>query len=203
MEETIYFGIDDFRLEGLFEDNTGDRSVVITHPHPQYGGDMYNPVVETIACAYREKGYATLRFNFRGVGMSGGNYGNGVGEQMDVAASLSYLGSIGKKRIDLSGYSFGALVNAQAVQKSAVNRKIENLVMVSPPVGMIDAGAAAPIDCLQIVVTGSRDDIAPAREIEDLAAVWNSDAHLIVIDGADHFYSGHIDLLKSAIASYI
>ena len=203
MEETIYFCADDFRLEGLFEDNTGDRSVVITHPHPQYGGDMYNPVVSTIADAYREKGYATLRFNFRGVGMSQGNFDNGVGEQMDVGAALSYLEGVGKKRIDLSGYSFGAWVNAQAVQNATINLKIENLVMISPPVGMIGAGAVAPVNCLQLVVTGSRDEIASARDIENLLPVWNSDAHFIVIAGADHFYSGHIDALKATIASHI
>lgn len=203
MAETVHFMAQDLRLEGLFEDSTGSRAVAITHPHPQYGGDMYNTVVDTIADAYHKNGYATLRFNFRGVGMSQGNYDNGVGEQMDVVAALSYLAGIGKETIDLVGYSFGAWVNTQAVQKTVARQKIARLVMVSPPMGMIDASEAAPIDCLQLVVTGSADDIAPASAIESLISVWNPDAHMAVIEGADHFYAGHIGQLESAIASHL
>ncbi|MDP4978699.1 MAG: alpha/beta hydrolase, partial [Desulfobacterales bacterium] len=71
----------DLELEGLFESGRTTRGVVITHPHPLYGGNMYNPVVDAIRRAYRLKGVATLRFNFRGTGESEGQHDNGVGEQ--------------------------------------------------------------------------------------------------------------------------
>lgn len=91
MEEKVCFRSGDFELEGLFESGHTARGVVITHPHPLYGGDMHNPVVETIRRAYRMKGVATLRFNFRGTGESEGQHDNGVGEQDDVLAALSFL----------------------------------------------------------------------------------------------------------------
>lgn len=91
MEEKVCFRSGDFELEGLFESGHTARGVVITHPHPLYGGDMHNPVVETIRRAYRMKGVATLRFNFRGTGESEGQHDNGVGEQDEVLAALSFL----------------------------------------------------------------------------------------------------------------
>lgn len=98
MEEKISFLSGDYELEGLFAKVSGDKGVVITHPHPLYGGDMYNPVVNTIASAYQKNGFATLRFNFRGVGKSQGNYDDGIGEQKDVNSAILYLSEMGIKK---------------------------------------------------------------------------------------------------------
>ena len=82
METKVDFPSRCGRLEGLCHAGATDKGVVITHPHPQYGGDMYNPVVTAIAAAYRELGFTTLRFNFRGAGNSTGHFDQGVGEGM-------------------------------------------------------------------------------------------------------------------------
>ena len=187
-------------LEGLYQQNTGQRGAVITHPHPLYGGDMYNDVVEAIAEAYRENGRSTLTFNFRGVGMSQGDFDNGIGEQEDVRAAVDYMMDQGMKTVDLAGYSFGAWVNSQAIQKQLpVNR----MVMVSPPVGAIDSGDVSPIESLYLVITGSMDNIAPAGSIEKVLSLWNPEAHLEIIEGADHFYAGHTGQLRSIIDGYL
>ncbi len=189
---------ENYEIEGLLNKKNEKKGVVVTHPHPLYGGDMYNLVVETIVHVYNIKGYSTLKFNFRGVGRSQGKYDNGDGEQKDVLAALSLLGDMGMEQIDLAGYSFGAWVNAHAVQEDV---SVKNMVMVSPPVGFMDFRTIGPMDCLKFVVTGSRDDIAPADTVEKMRSVWNPNARFEVIDGADHFYGGYLNQLESVLFS--
>ena len=116
MEEKIQFNSGELSIEGRISRGQGSRAVVLTHPHPQFGGDMYNPVVESIGHVYQRQGITTLRFNFRGVGSSQGSYGNGIGEQEDVLAAMRCLRENGHGPIDLPGYSFGAWVNAHLDQ---------------------------------------------------------------------------------------
>lgn len=197
MEEKISFLSGDYKLEGMFAKVSGDKGVVITHPHPLYGGDMYNPVINTITSAYQKNGFATLRFNFRGVGKSQGNYDDGTGEQKDVNSAILYLSEMGIKKIDLAGYSFGAWVNAGLTCE--VN-PVKNMVMVSPPVGFIDFQPITSINCLKLVIAGNRDNIAPADLIEKMLPTWNQEAHFEVIKGADHFYSGYLEKLESVLS---
>jgi alpha/beta superfamily hydrolase len=198
MVKKVRFFSENYEIEGLLNKKNEKKGVVVTHPHPLYGGDMYNLVVETIVHVYNIKGYSTLKFNFRGVGRSQGKYDNGDGEQKDVLAALSLLGDMGMEQIDLAGYSFGAWVNAHAVQEDV---SVKNMVMVSPPVGFMDFRTIGPMDCLKFVVTGSRDDIAPADTVEKMRFVWNPNARFEVIDGADHFYGGYLNQLESVLFS--
>jgi len=200
MEEKIIFLSEDYKIEGLLDKQSEDNGVVITHPHPLYGGDMNNFIVDLIVCAYQKKGFTTLRFNFRGTANSQGSYDNGTGEQEDVRAALSTLKQMGIKNLDLAGYSFGAWVNALAIIK---NNFVENMVMVSPPVGFVDFSPVNSISCLKLVVTGSIDDIAPADQIKTMYPAWNPKAHLKIINGADHFYSGCLAELESVLYSHI
>ncbi len=198
MVKKVRFFSENYEIEGLLNKKNEKKGVVVTHPHPLYGGDMYNLVVETIVHVYNIKGYSTLKFNFRGVGRSQGKYDNGDGEQKDVLAALSLLGDMGMEQIDLAGYSFGAWVNAHAVQEDV---SVKNMVMVSPPVGFMDFRTIGPMDCLKFVVTGSRDDIAPADAVEKMRSAWNPNARFEVIDGADHFYGGYLNQLESVLFS--
>ncbi|MBU1180929.1 MAG: alpha/beta fold hydrolase [Pseudomonadota bacterium] len=200
MEEKILFKSGDLELEGILEKNYGDRGVIITHPHPLYGGDMYNPVVGAIANAYRDKGYSTLRFNFRGVGESGGKHDNGIGEQDDLLSAISYMNETGINQIDISGYSFGTFVNAGAVRKGA---RVRNMTMVSPPVAFMEFGRPVPISCLKLVITGSYDEVAPVEFIRKTLFQWNPEAGLEVIEGTDHFYAGYLKKLEEVLSLYI
>ncbi|MGD9242438.1 MAG: alpha/beta hydrolase [Desulfobacterales bacterium] len=200
MEKKVCFRSGDFELEGLFENGRTTRGVVITHPHPRYGGDMHNPVVDAIRRAYRMKGVATLRFNFRGAGESEGQHDNGVGEQDDVLAALSFLTESGFQPVDLAGYSFGAWVNALMLQREG---RSENLVMVSPPVAFVDFASIGRLPGLRLVVTGSRDEIAPPGVIRQMLTTWNLSAHFDIIDGSDHFYNLHTRQLEDVLGRHI
>ncbi len=162
---------------------------------------MSNPVVEIIQNAYQQVGYATLRFNFRGVGSSQGHFDNGVGEKDDVRAAIVYAQRMNVARVDLAGYSFGAWVNAAVA--AAKHTAIHSMIMVSPPVGFIAFENVKALKCLKLVVTGSRDDIAPADQIRSLLPTWNLDAEFEIIDGCDHFYFGHLQKLKSILIRYL
>ena len=200
MEESISFLSENYQLEGLLDKNSIEKGVVITHPHPLYGGDMNNFIVDLIARAYQKKDFTILRFNLRGTGKSQGSHDDGTGEQEDVRSAISTLKQLEIKNIDLAGYSFGAWINALAIGKSNF---INNMVMVSPPVGFVDFSPVNSISCLKLVITGSIDDIAPADRIKTMTPGWNPKAQFKIINGADHFYSGCLDELESVLSSYI
>jgi len=174
-------------LEGLLCLGTTERGVVAVHPHPLYGGDMTNNVVESIVSAYQKKGHTTLRFNFRGVGASTGDYDDGVGEQADLAAAVKFLKGQGIETVDLAGYSFGAWVIAKAADSIPAN----GIIMVAPPVDMMPFDDTVSIPNLKLVVTGSRDEFASVDRVKMIAAAWNPAAAFEIIDGADHFFFGY------------
>ncbi|MEH0019294.1 MAG: alpha/beta fold hydrolase [Desulfobacter sp.] len=201
MEERIVIPCRDVRLEGVF--HTGDdprNAVVITHPHPLYGGNMENPVVRTIADAYAGAGYTTLRFNFRGTDGSSGRFDNGTGEQDDVRASVAWLKSRGVHAVHLAGYSFGAWVNARVVSTGV---DIEDHVMVSPPAGFISFDAVETLSDTGFIITGSSDDIAPVRDIRALIDRWQIRPQFDVLDGCDHFYTSFLPILKKRLSAYL
>ena len=196
-EERILFVANGLKLEGVLEDFPGDKGVVISHPHPLYGGSMHNNVVKAVAHAYQEEEYSTLRFNFRGVERSEGDFGNGLGEQEDVKAALQTLG---KKNMDLAGYSFGAWVNALGLAKF---EEAQRLIMVSPPVSMIDFSFLEYSPRVKLVICGSRDEIAEYKKVEKMLPKWNDQALFRVIQGADHFYSGYENELIDTLGEFL
>ena len=199
-EEKIKFMSQDILIEALLCLQEGQKGVVVTHPHSLYGGNMYNQVVETLVEVYQEKSFSTLRFNFRGVGRSEGSFDEGKGEQEDVRSAIEYMHERGKRDIDLAGYSFGAWVNANMEDTDSL---CNIMVMISPPVAFLDFSFLSLNPKIQLVVAGGRDDIAPADKIKNVINTWNTDAHLEVIEGADHFYSGEIHSLKSVLSRFI
>lgn len=199
-EQAVVFPVGAIQLEGLLYPAPGERGVVITHPHPLYGGDMHNLVVETLARTYQRHGYATLRFNFRGVGASQGRYDDGEGEQQDVKAALDYLSAQGKTALDLVGYSFGAWVNALA---QTAQEQARRLIMASPPVELLDFQPAPPLPKLALVITGGNDSFAPPAAIAALLPRWNKTARLEIIRGADHFYGAHSRALAERASAFL
>jgi alpha/beta superfamily hydrolase len=199
-EAHIFFQSGEIELEGLIYNSADKAAVVVTHPHPLYGGDMQNNVVDSILQAYRREGYSTLRFNFRGVGQSGGRYGDGIGERQDVVAAVSYLHNLGKSPLDLVGYSFGAWVNALALKDL---NSVGRMIMVSPPVNFMDFSFLEYTDKIKLMVAGSEDDIAPPEMIKKMISRWNPEAALRIIQEADHFYWGKTGELEKIIRSFL
>ncbi len=196
-EAHVSIACGDLHLEGVLDRLPGGLGVVVTHPHPLYGGDMGNPVVLAVCRAFRRKGFSTLRFNFRGVGGSGGRHGHGVGEREDVHAAGAWMAKLGLEEIDVAGYSFGAWVNTSA------GRGFRRMVMVSLPLAFMDFGPPAPLPNLQLIVTGGRDEIAPPDLIERVRRTWSPAAAFEVLPGADHFFSGCLEALEESITRHI
>ena len=199
-EKRVFFQSEGLKIEGLLCDSAGPRAVVVTHPHPLYGGDMYNNVVEAIVKAYRERSFTTLRINFRGVGNSEGGFDDGLGEQEDVKAALTYLQGLEKSFIDLAGYSFGAWVNAKGLKGY---EQVNRVVMVSPPVNFIDFSFLDYNPKIKLVIAGSGDDIGPPEMIQKMLSNWNPDIRFEIVQGADHFYWGKTGEIEKIVRSFL
>jgi hypothetical protein len=197
MTRKINFPVGDVRLEGLLNERAPERGVVATHPHPLYGGDMRNPVVETVSDVYARRGVTSLRFNFRGVGGSGGTYDDGVGEMDDVRGALAFLRERGIQKIDLAGYSFGAWVAARMDLEA---EGVDRLILVSPPVDLLSFADVDRLPNLALVAIGDEDDFGAAERVREQAAQWNPDARFEIIPDADHFFWGRFRELGDVMA---
>ncbi len=195
----VVFRSEGYGIEGRLAIG-GERAVVVTHPHPLYGGDMDNDVVTAITEAFAQAGYTTLRFNFRGIGRSEGRYSEGLGEQEDVCAAVDHLRGCGYADVELSGYSFGTWVNALCAGDRLPDIP---MTMVAPPAAFMDFGAVSDLPGLKAVLTGSRDDIAPPDMLKRLTALWNPEARLEILTGADHFFFGYREALISLLVGLI
>ncbi len=200
LETGITFMAGDQPLEGLYRRASNSRAVVVTHPHPLYGGDMYNDVVELVNNVYGECGYTTLRFNFRGVGGSSGIHDNGIGEREDVLGALDFLRVSGMSTLHLVGYSFGAWVNAHL---SNLPTEVKTMVAVSPPVSFLDHSKVETLPLLQYVVAGKNDQFAAPDLVDKCCMRWNAQADCDFIEGCDHFYSGNLSRLKDLLAGFL
>ena len=127
---------------------------------------------------------------------SQGRYDEGRGEQEDVRQAVAYLHEQGCGPIELSGYSFGAWVNAHFAEGS---RPAIRMSMVSPPTAFMDFRGIQHLPGLALVLTGSRDDIAPPEMLQRLVPIWNPTAILEVVPGADHFFAAHSGALGNAL----
>ena len=205
MEESVTFFSEGLKIEGLLNLSPNDRKAsVITHPHPLYGGDMYNAIVESVTKICRKNGYATLRFNFRGTGNSNGDrkpsdYSRWKTMQQDVLSAIHFIKEKGIDAVSLAGYSFGAWVNAHTNFEA---NSVQKMLMVSPPVTFMQF-EPLPIPSLELVIAGSRDDIGQPDMIRKMIDIWNPGARLEIINDADHFYSGCTHRLESILTSYL
>ena len=160
---------------------------VITHPHPLYGGSMNNNVVWTAVRAFGDRGWSTLRFNFRGVGLSTGSYGGGLAEVDDVAAAVAFLKSWVPGPCFLTGYSFGASVAARALLQGL---EVAGAVLISPPIAFMDLNFLPETPGISLIVAGDHDDLCPLADLENLFGPRQPPVNLRVLSGADHFYGG-------------
>jgi hypothetical protein len=204
-EEKIFFYSLGMRLEGLLsnpEAFSAKGGVVFCHPHPQHGGEMYNPVIASGVQGAYEAGYSTLRFNFRGVGESEGTYSGGIGERGDVLAAVDYLSAVFGDRhrpLVLMGYSFGAWVGMSVAVRDA---RIEGMVLVAPPLEMYDFDFLKGCKKKKQIVSGSEDSFCPAPLMEKWYQSLDEPKSLTILQGADHFFFGHHQSLVGPLAEF-
>ena len=176
-------------------------TAVICHPHPQHGGSMDNKVVQTLARAFLQLGYRTVRFNFRGVGASQGVWDEGRGELEDALAVIAHF------RVDdqpwlLSGFSFGAYIASQAALRlsddAKGNLKPTRMVLVGPSTQR-QVMPAVPADT--VVVHGESDDVVPLSATLDWARPQN--LPVIVFPGVGHFFHGQLARLRTVVVQQL
>jgi hypothetical protein len=189
MEESVLIAGPEVTLEGRFQAGERAGGVVIAHPHPLYGGEMNNNVVWTAARAFQVKGWATLRFNFRGVGRSTGEYGEGLAEAADVGQALAWLTESTSAPHVLVGYSFGAAVTARALLAGAAP---DAAILISPPIAFMDLTFLPRAPRVRLIVAGDRDAFCPLHQLQEVLANWQHEAHpvLKIVPRTDHFYGG-------------
>ena len=190
MDQKVTFPSGDLTLEGRVWLATWSRGigVVLCHPHPLRGGNMYSNVVSAVAEALWQHDISTLRFNFRGTGASTGVHGEGATEGADVAAAVAYVLSCQPMaQLVVLGYSFGAGVGLMA---GAADGRVTSLVGIAPPVGRRDMSLLHTCTKAKLFVTGDRDHVCPLPVLQDLVTKCPEPKALALIPGADHFFLG-------------
>lgn len=183
------------RLEGIahIPDSAPRAIAVVAHPLPTMGGTMENKVVTTLAKTFAELGLVALRFNFRGVGASDGTFDGGNGEVEDVLAVVRHAKlEYGGLPLVLSGFSFGAYVQARAAQH--LYPLPHRLALIAPAVGRF---AMPPVPHNTLLVHGELDEVVPLADVLQ----WARPQHLpvVVLPGAEHFFHGRLNQLKQIV----
>ena len=174
---------------------------LVCHPHPQQGGTLDNKVAQTVARAFLQLGWASVRFNFRGVGASEGGWGEGLGEIEDaraVHAAFAARPEYAALPFALAGFSFGGWVAATLASSLVANTsgqaKPARLVLVGPSTEK-QAVPSVPADT--VVIHGETDDIVPLAAT--LAWARPQNLPVIVFPGVGHFFHGQLGLLKNTL----
>ena len=183
----------------LFEAPHG--TAVIAHPHPQFGGTMTNKVVQTIARACVQCGWRAVRFNFRGVGASGGHYDEGRGEVDDMLAVVAQTAPADQPLL-LAGFSFGGFIAARAIDTLHPQRAIAGAVLVGTAASCFDVPPVpAELHPQTLVVHGEQDDTVPLASVMDWARPQS--LPVTVVPGGEHFFHGQLPLLKSLVVRHV
>lgn len=189
------------RLEALLEEpENGEprEAALVCHPHPQHGGTMHNKVVYRIARGLRTAGAVVLRFNYRGVNLSEGEYAHGEGELEDARAALAYL----RERypglpFTLAGFSFGSRIVLRLGCEGIGARRV---IAVGFPTTYKDRSFLDACSVPKIFVQSTHDQYGPIPEIEPLVASLAEPKRLVLVEAADHFFAGALDGLEREIA---
>jgi alpha/beta superfamily hydrolase len=166
---------------------------VVCHPHPQHGGTMDNKVVQTVARAFVQQGWRTVRFNFRGIGASEGTWDEGQGE-IDDAMAVVHARRDTSLPFALAGFSFGAYVASHVCARLAAEQPLDRLVLVGPATQNFQV---APVPPGTLVIHGEQDEIVPLQATLDWARPQS--LPVVVVPGVGHFFHGQLPLLKSIV----
>lgn len=179
---------------------------LILHPHPEHGGTMNNKVTYALYRSFSDRGFNTIRFNFRGVGRSEGTFDQGEGELSDAATVLDWFQSQNPESSSywVAGFSFGAWIGMQLLMRRP---ELNGYISVSPPANLYDFSFLAPCPVSGLMIQGERDEVVPKDSVFKLAERLQQQKGITVdyrvVPGADHFFTNKLGLVMGHINDYL
>ena len=186
----------------LHENYPNGPYLIVCHPHPLHGGSMNNKVVTMTAKAYEDMGCNVVRFNYRGVGKSEGEYGHIDGEVADANAVLQWLQENRSiTELYFAGFSFGAYIAAQAAANSQTLQiaQVKHVLLIAPSVLNSPFDTLTPFGIDTSVIMGDADEVVPFEDVQDWVDSLYPPVELVVMAGASHFFHGRLTELKQHI----
>ncbi len=188
------------KLEALLEepeDGEPRFAALVCHPHPQHGGTMHTKAVYRLARGLRKAGGAVLRFNYRGVNLSQGEYGHGFGETDDARFCLAYL----RERYPaiparIAGFSFGSRI---ALRIGAQDPTLQQAIAAGFPTVYKDRGYLDPCSVPRVFIHSTHDEFGPVAELTPLVESLQGPPKLVYIESKDHFFSDALDAFEQAV----
>jgi len=207
MPEVIFTGPSG-RLEGRFQPAKQKNGpiAIILHPHPQFGGTMNNQIAYQLFYMFTKRGFAVLRFNFRGVGRSQGEFDHGSGELSDAAAALDWVQSIhpDARSCWIAGFSFGAWIGMQLLMRRP---EIEGFISIAPPANLHDFSFLAPCPSSGLIIHGELDKVVPPKDVQVLVDKLKTQKGITIdqqiVPGANHFFETGFDELMATCSDYL
>lgn len=209
MPEVIFNGPSG-RLEGRYQpakEKTAPIAIILhPHPHPSFGGTMNNKIVYDLFYMFQERGFTTLRFNFRGVGRSQGDFDHGHGELSDAAAALDWVQGLhpDSRGCWVAGFSFGAWIGMQLLMRRP---EIEGFMSIAPQANLYDFSFLAPCPSSGLIINGDADRVAPMDDTIGLVEKLKLQKGIMithnVVEGANHFFSEQEDELIEECGTYL
>ena len=207
MPEVILTGASG-RLEGRYAPAKVDNAPIalILHPHPKAGGHMNNPVAVQLYHLFMTRGFNTLRFNFRGVGKSQGEFDSGIGELADAASALDWLQTTHPTASQcwVAGYQFGAWIGMQLLMRRP---ETDGFVSVSPPTNIQDFSFLAPCPASGLILHGGADTVTSPPEVERVVAKLRTQKGISIayelVDGANHYWANHLPAVEQKVGHYL
>ena len=188
------------RLEALYRDLQDPAAVaVVCHPLPTGGGTLHNKVVFRAARGLEGANVATLRFNFRGVGASGGHFENGDGEQDDVSAAIEWVKrKHPDKKLFVGGFSFGAWVSTRV---ACERTDVDAMFLIGTPVNKYDFSYLQHCERPMLFIHGTQDEHGDPAKLEKLVQHIRN-AESVIVTGADHFFTKQLEALEETMRGW-
>ena len=178
-------------------------AVLICHPHPMLGGDMNNPVVAAVEAEANERGLASLRFDFRGVARSEGDFSNGEEEWNDVKHALNFLKGfpgVDGSKIGVIGYSFGASVVLRAISKL---KPVKAFALIAPPLGSVESSGVKRDKRAKLFVAGQNDAVVPSLQLQRQLDDLRGPVQFTEVPDADHRLNGHEKVVAQRVVDFM
>lgn len=179
---------------------------IVLHPHPEHGGTMNNKVVYALYRCFTDRGFNTIRFNFRGVGKSEGRFDQGEGELSDAATVLDWFQEQNPNPSSywVAGFSFGAWIGMQLLMRRP---ELSGFISVNPPASLYDFSFLAPCPVSGLILQADQDEIVSKESVDKLVDKLSTQRGIHIdyrsIEGCDHFFTSKLPLLMKHVDEYL